>query len=289
MQIYLIAEIGCNHQGNFDRAKELIKLARESGANCAKFQKRENRELFSIEEFLQMHPNQAHAFGKNYGEHREFLEFTIEQHAELKKYCDSLEIDYSASVWELTSAKKIASLNPKFIKIGSPTNFDLEIYKYLAENYNGDLHISLGMTYLAEVEKLYNFLFNDLKIKNKVVFYHCVSGYPIKISDSCMLEILRIRKKFGNCELGFSGHHTGTDLDVVALALGVKYIERHFTFDQNAKGTDHSTSLLPSEFANLRTKLDALSKCLRFKQQDVLLDCEYVQRLKLKKPSELIL
>src|ERR1700756_5757569 len=124
----VIAEIGCNHKGEMEIAKELVKVAKIfCNADVVKFQKRNNRELLTEEQYNAPHPNPANSYGKTYGEHREYLEFTAAQHAELKKFCDELGIVYSTSVWDLTSAKEIAVLNPQLIKIPSACNNNFEM------------------------------------------------------------------------------------------------------------------------------------------------------------------
>jgi N-acetylneuraminate synthase len=113
----IIAEAGCNHKGDMEIAKELIKIAAiYCKADIVKFQKRNNKELLTEEQYNAPHPNPCNSYGDTYGEHREFLEFSVEQHAELKKWCEEYGIAYSTSVWDLTSAKEIASLNPELIK-----------------------------------------------------------------------------------------------------------------------------------------------------------------------------
>ena len=120
---FVVAEIGCNHKGDFEIAKQLIKTAAiYCEADAVKFQKRCNKELFTPEQYNAPHPNPINAYGKTYGEHREFLEFTAAQHAELQQYCKEMGIIYSTSVWDLTSAKEISALNPPFIKIPSACN-----------------------------------------------------------------------------------------------------------------------------------------------------------------------
>lgn len=134
----VIAEIGCNHKGDLGIAKEMIKIASiYCKADVVKFQKRCNHELLTAEQYNSAHPNPANAYGRTYGAHREFLEFTIEQHRELKEFCEQMNIIYSTSVWDLTSAKEITSLNPKFIKIPSACNNHYELLEWLCEYYGG--------------------------------------------------------------------------------------------------------------------------------------------------------
>src|SRR3990167_10864496 len=136
MSIKLVAEIGCNHKGDFKVAKELVDICvNYANVDIIKFQKRNPKELLSVEEYNAPHPNPIHSYGATYGEHREKLEFTIEQHAELKTYIESLGKVYSSSVWDLTSTKEIISLNPKLIKVPSAKNTNKRILQELIENY----------------------------------------------------------------------------------------------------------------------------------------------------------
>ena len=114
----VIAEVGCNHKGDMDIAKELImNAALFCKVDVVKFQKRNPRELLTPEQYAAPHPNPANAYGDTYGAHREFLEFDVDQHKQLKAWCNELGIEYSTSVWDLTSAQDIAPLNPSLIKM----------------------------------------------------------------------------------------------------------------------------------------------------------------------------
>lgn len=280
---FLIAEIGCNHKGSIEIAKELIKTATiYCKADAVKFQKRCNRELLTPEQYNAPHPNPVNSYGKTYGEHREFLEFTVEQHKELKEYCDQMNIIYSTSVWDLTSAKEIAEINPRFIKIPSACNNEYKMLEWLCNNYDGEIHISLGMTTHDEEERLLE-IFEDQGRNKDVVLYACTSGYPVPFEDVCLLEIERIRKAYGDRvkKIGFSGHHLGIAIDVAAYTLGASVVERHFTLDRTWKGTDHAASLEPEGVRKLKRNLMAAYSALHYKEKEVL-DIEMVQRNKLK-------
>nr|WP_288626013.1 N-acetylneuraminate synthase family protein [uncultured Roseburia sp.] len=280
---FVIAEIGCNHKGDMDIAKRLIRTAAiYCEVDAVKFQKRCNRELLTPEQYNAPHPNPANSYGKTYGEHREFLEFTVEQHRELKEYCEEMNIVYSTSVWDLTSAKEIASLHPKFIKIPSACNNHYEMLEWLCDNYEGEIHISLGMTTHEEEEKLIQLF--EKKGRNKdVVLYVCTSGYPVAFEDVCLLEITRVREMYENRvkRIGFSGHHLGIAVDIAAYTLGASVIERHYTLDRTWKGTDHAASLEPEGVRKLKRDLMATYEALHYKEKEIL-DVEAVQREKLK-------
>lgn len=280
---YIIAEIGCNHKGDMVIAKELIKVAKIfCNVDAVKFQKRNNKELLTEEQYNSPHPNPINSYGETYGEHREFLEFNVNQHQELKDFCEDMDITYSTSVWDLTSAKEIASLNPEFIKIPSACNNNTEMLKWLCENYQGEIHISTGMTTKAEIDNLVQqFMSHD---RNKdLVLYNCTSGYPVPFEDVCLLDIKLLLEKYGDVvkHIGFSGHHLGIAVDVAAFTLGANVVERHYTLDRTWKGTDHAASLEPSGMRKLARDLKAVHKALNFKNQDIL-PIEQVQRNKLK-------
>ncbi len=285
----VIAEIGCNHKGEMDIAYKMIKLLgafklldENSYIDAVKFQKRTNRELLSEEEYNAPHPHPENSYGKTYGEHRDFLEFNLEQHKQLKKWCDAEGLIYSTSVWDLTAAKEIVSINPKFIKVPSASNLNFPMLEYLRDEYSGDIHISFGMTNHEEEKKIINF-FKEKNRAKDLVIYACTSGYPVPFEDICLNEIKRIKDTYEKDVkgIGFSGHHLGIAADIGALALGATYFERHFTLNRTWKGTDHAASLEPQGLQKLARDLRNVSMSLTYKKTE-LLDIEEVQRKKLK-------
>lgn len=279
----VIAEIGCNHKGDMNVAREMVMIAATfCKADVVKFQKRHPRELLTEEQYNAPHPNPMHAYGKTYGEHREFLELSTEQHRTLKAWCEEFGVQYSTSVWDITSAKEIAPLNPTLIKIPSACNLHFDMLEYLCDNYAGEIHLSFGMTTQAEEEQIVSF-FEQKKRAKDVVLYSCTSGYPVAFEDICLLEISRLIERFGQRvkEIGFSGHHLGISADIAAMTLGATWIERHFTLDRTWKGTDHAASLEPDGMRRLTRDLHNVAKALNYKQTE-LLDVETVQRAKLK-------
>ena len=265
-------------------AKELLKIAFMQGADYAKFQKRNPKELLTKEQYDAPHPNPRNSYGETYGEHREFLEFSVEQHRELKAYCDELGLGYSCSVWDTTSAKEIVSLKPDLIKVGSPSNQHFEMQAVLRDEYAGDVHISTGMTTKDEVEKIVSFWEQGKgNAKERVILYNCTSGYPVPFQDVCMLELKLLRERFAGRVrgFGFSGHHLGISVDIAAYALGATWNERHFTKDRTWKGTDHAASLEPAGLNKLCRDLKAAWQCMSYKKTDIL-PLEAAQRAKLK-------
>ena len=280
---FIIAEAGCNHMGQMDIAKELIQTAALfCKADAIKFQKRCPKELLTPEQYNAPHPNPANSYGATYGAHREFLEFDVDQHAQLKKWCEEVGIIYSTSVWDLTSAKEIASLHPKFIKIPSACNTHYEMLQWLCDNYEGEIQLSFGMTTHEEEEAIVKLFEKNGRAKD-LILYNCTSGYPVPFKDICLLELLRMRERYeGRVKaIGFSGHHLGIAVDVAAYTLGASFIERHYTLDRTWKGTDHAASLEPDGIRKLVRNLNAVYESLTYKTEEIL-PIEQVQRDKLK-------
>jgi len=279
----IIAEIGCNHMGDFEIAKDLVKLAKACGADYAKFQKRNPKELLTEEQYNTPHPVAYNAYGSTYGAHREFLELSAVQHQSLKRYAESIDIGYATSVWDITSANEIIALEPDFIKVPSACNNNFEMLQLLRDNYNGDVHISFGMTTKEEEEKIIGFFEEKGTAKNRLVVYSCTSGYPVPFGDVCLMEIVRLKNKFAERvkSVGFSGHHLGIAIDIAAYTLGAVWIERHFTKDRTWKGTDHAASLELPGMQKLVRDLYHTYEALNYKQEEIL-PIEAVQRDKLK-------
>lgn len=280
----VVAEIGCNHKGDMEIAYEMIGIA-ATFAKCdyVKFQKRYNRELLTAEEYDAPHPNPRNSFGDSYGEHREYLEFNIDQHKQLQQWCNEFGIGYSVSVWELTSAKEMAGLKPDYIKVPSASNLNLPMLEYLASEYQGDIHISLGMTTQEEEDQIVE-LMEKNNASKRTVLYACTSGYPVPFEQACLMEVSRLKERFGSRvkDIGYSGHHLGIAIDIAAVALGAAWIERHFTLDRTWKGTDHAASLEPDGLRRLVRDIRAAAQALTYKDQSII-DIEIEQRNKLKR------
>merc|ERR1712217_196732 len=247
-------------------------------------QKRCPKELLTPEQYNAPHPNPNNSFGSTYGEHREFLELSVDDHRELQAHCQKIGLEYSCSTWDYTSAKEIVSLNPTLIKVGSPSNTHWEMQRVLRDEYEGEVHISTGMTTKEEMEQIVSFWEEGKgRAKERVVLYNCTSGYPVPFEDVCLLDLRLIQQKFAHRvkAIGFSGHHLGISIDIAAYALGAEWIERHFTKDRTWKGTDHAASLEPGGLAKLVRDLGATYTAMTYKSQDIL-PLEAEQRAKLK-------
>lgn len=285
---FVVCEIGCNHCGKLETALEMVKIAAQfCKVDAVKFQKRNNRELLTPEEYDNPHPNPVNSYGETYGQHREFLEFDLEEHKTLKAACEEWGVVYSSSVWDVASAREIASLDPRFIKIPSAINTNLRVLGQLFGDYGGEIHISLGMTTHQERDRILDLAAKRSREKD-IVLYHCVSGYPVEINELYLCEITNLKNAYADSVkgIGFSGHHKGIAADIAALTLGAEYFERHFTLDRTWKGTDHAASLEPDGMRRLTRDIKSAKEALRHKPREIL-DIEEAQRRKLKRYEDM--
>ena len=279
----VVAEIGCNHMGDLEIAKRMIVVAATfGGADAVKFQKRNNRELLPPEQYDAPHPVPANSYGDTYGAHREFLEFSPDQHRELMETCAAHGVIYSTSVWDVSSAREMAAVGPEFLKVPSASNTHWDLLAVLCDEYKGKIQLSLGMTTRDEEERIVSF-FEQRGRLNDVVLYACTSGYPVPANEVALLEVSRLKNAYGELveAIGFSGHHLGIALDVAAFTLGAEWIERHYTLDRTWKGTDHAASLEPDGLRKLTRDLHAVAEALEYKHTE-LLPIELATRDKLK-------
>jgi len=265
-------------------ARELIKMASLfCEVDVVKFQKRTNRDLLTPDEYNRPHPNPHQSYGSTYGEHREFLEFDVEQHRQLKEWCDAFGVQYSTSVWDRNAAEDMIPLGPSLLKVPSACNIDFEIADVLCESFGGEIHVSMGMSTRGEEEEIVRYYERKGRAESLVI-YACTSAYPVPFEDLGLLEIRRMVEAYGSRvkAIGFSGHHLGIAADVAALALGATVFERHFTLDRTWRGTDHAASLEPDGMRRLARNLRSVAKGLTYKAEEIL-PIELVQRQKLKR------
>ena len=260
----VIAEIGGVHIGNLERAKMLARLAKLANANILKTQKRNPYESVPKELWDKPHPNPYVSYGKTYLEHRINLELSIGQHAELKKYCEEIDIEYSTSIWDLTSAKEIIGLKPKKIKIPSACNMNFTLMNYLFNNYDGEVHVSLGMTTKDEREIIHNYL---KPYRERIVVYHCTSIYPCPFEKLYLLEIKKLKDIYPT--VGFSNHGYGIASDILAMGYGCNYFERHFVDDRAFRHGDAAASLEPDGLRRVCRDLKNVSLAISYRPDEL--------------------
>ncbi len=239
---FLIAEAGINHNGNLKTALKLVKAAKEAGADAIKFQtyttekriKKKHKKIFQILKNCELR----------------YKDFEI-----IKSYCDEKKIIFSSTPFDLEAVDFLSELKIKFIKVAS---FDISnnelIDRILKKNILSI--ISTGMASLKEINNVYN------KFKRKkipVVLLHCISSYPNKKENSYLANIKFLQEKF-NCEIGLSDHSNDIEIPIIARAMGVKYIEKHFKLSKNHKCVDAPVSIDAKKFKQLVKEINQIDK-----------------------------
>ena len=228
----LIAEIGWNHMGDMVLAKDMITAAKESGADFAKFQ------TFDIKR-LKSGPWDTDGRLELYKK----AELTVDQHHELKEYCDKNEIEFLTSVFNKKYLEFLKDLKLHSIKIASMEINNKELISDAEKSYN-QIFISTGASKIEEIEILSKTLTSE-----KFVFFHCVSAYPTPAVNVNLPRINYLKKIFKR--VGYSGHLKGIEDAIGALSYGPEFIEKHFTTDNNLPGRDNQFSILPSQMKTL--------------------------------------
>jgi len=237
--VYIIAEIGQNHQGDINHAKKLIKRAAEAGVNAVKSQKRHTRTLLTPEEYDRPYDS-PNAFAETYGKHRDALELSVEEHLELKQEAERQGLDYFVSPWDPVSARQMNEAGMPLMKIASASITDKETIDAACEG-GVPLIFSTGMSTEDEIEQAANWV-REAEIADRCIL-HCTSTYPAEFNQLNLNYIPILQKKYPDFVIGFSGHHRGISMDIAAVTLGAKIIERHFTLDRTQRGSDHAASL----------------------------------------------
>jgi N-acetylneuraminate synthase/sialic acid synthase len=243
---YVIAEIGHNHQGDIEKAKQLIHSAHEWGANAVKLQKRSNRTLYTRDFYEQPYDNEF-SFGPTYGEHREALELDADEYRELQRYAGELGITFFATAWDFESADFLAELDMPAYKIASGDLKNTPLQRYVAE-IGKPMFLSTGGGTMEDIERAVDTI---LSINERLCVLQCTAAYPAAVEDLNLNVITTLRNRFPNLVIGLSDHQNGIAMALVAYMLGARVIEKHFTLDHAWKGTDHAFSLMPEGLRRL--------------------------------------
>ena len=237
MSIFVVAEVGINHNGDLDICKELIDAAKSSGCDAVKFQKRDINKVYS-QDFLDSKRDSP--WGSTQRDQKEGLELSFKDYQEIDKYCKSKGIDWFASAWDINSQLFLRKFDCKFNKVASAMIVHLPLLEKISEE-GKHTFISTGMSNYDDIQKAI-----DIFHKNKCSFelMHTISTYPMKDEDANLNLIKTLRKKF-NCNVGYSGHEVGIAVSYAAAALGISSLERHITLDRAMYGSDQSASIEP--------------------------------------------
>ncbi len=255
--VFVIAEIGNNHNGDFELAKKSILAAKESGADAVKFQKRDIQKLLS-KEMREMPYENERSFGKTYGEHREKQELSKEQFEELKQYSEELGMVFFATPFDTASADALEEIGVHAYKIASFDVTNLPLLEYVAKKGKPIL-ISTGASTLEEIDRAIETI---LAHNNRLIVNHCTSLYPTP-DEAIDLNMVRVLKeRYRPLPVGYSGHELDILPTLASIALGASTVERHFTVDKKLHGSDHHMSIEPAEFKEMVEGIKRMTKIM---------------------------
>jgi N-acetylneuraminate synthase len=243
MSIYIIAEIGINHNGDIEIAKKLIDAACEAGCDAVKFQKRD-LDIVYTQELL--NSERESPWGTTQREQKEGLEFSKEEYQIIDEYCKEKSIDWFASAWDVNSLDFLKDFDCPKNKIASAMIVDQVFLKAVASE-GKHTFISTGMSTLDQIQSAVN-IFQEANCPFELM--HTVSTYPMKTHHANLRVISTLKDKFG-CDVGYSGHESGLAVSYAAASLGITSLERHITMDRAMYGSDQSASVEPAGLRRL--------------------------------------
>lgn len=250
MSVFVIAEIGINHNGEINIAKDLIKSAKEAGCDAVKFQKR-TIDVVYTKEFLNSFRESP--WGTTQRAQKEALEFGLREYQEIDTYCKEVGIEWFASAWDLESKKFLKRFNCKYNKIASA----MLVYEPLLREVASEkkhTFISTGMSTSEQIDRAVD-IFRKAGCSFELM--HCVSTYPMDDEDANLNRIKTLRERY-KCNVGYSGHEVGgLAISCAAMAFGITSLERHITLDRAMYGSDQAASL---EISGLKMLVGAVRK-----------------------------
>jgi len=237
---YVVAEIGANHQGEMETAREMIRAAAASGADAVKFQKRDNQALFTREAYDAPYESE-NAFGATYGEHREALEFGHDEYIELMAEAKANKVAFFATPWDFPSVDFLEGLDVPVYKVASCDLTNTPLLSYIASMGRPTI-ISTGGGTIEAVDRAVNIV---QSFNTPLCVMQCTSGYPPQFNELNLSVIETFRERYPQATIGYSGHDSGIAMGLISYVLGARIIEKHFTLNRAMKGTDHAFSLEP--------------------------------------------
>jgi len=254
MSIFIIAEIGINHNGDMNICKQLIDIAKNAGCDAVKFQKRTLEEVYSKEQLLS---SRESPWGKTTYDQKNGLEFKLKEYQQIDKYCKKKKIYWFGSAWDLKSQKFLNKFNLKFNKIASAMIIDKNFLNFVASQKKHTF-ISTGMSTMKNISDAVK-IFRKKKCSFELM--HCVSTYPMDDETANLNVINTLKKKF-KCNVGYSGHESGLAISLAASAFGLSSLERHITINRTMYGSDQSASIEPNGLKNLVGSVRKIEKAL---------------------------
>jgi N-acetylneuraminate synthase/sialic acid synthase len=237
---YVIAEIGNNHQGDVEKAKALVHAAKECGVDAVKFQKRDNRTLYTRAYYDAPYDNEQ-SYGATYGEHREFLELAKSDWFELSRYAREEGVAFVSAAFDEPSADLMADLDVDAFKFASGDLLNVPFLRYVADK-GKPMFLSTGGGTLEDIDRAVDAI---LARNDQLSVLHCTAAYPAEVEDLNLSVITALRERYPDLVIGLSDHHNGIAMAPVAFMLGARVFEKHFTLNHAWKGTDHAYSLMP--------------------------------------------
>ena len=235
MSVFVIAEVGINHNGSLKIAKKLIDGAVAAGCDAVKFQKRTIEDVYDA---LDLDRPRDSPWGITNRQQKEGLEFGKQEYDEIDRYCKKKEIEWLASAWDIKSQKFLQQYDLKYNKIASAMLTHIELLEEVAKE-GRHTFISTGMSTLKEIDTAVSiFLRHDCSFE----LMHCNSSYPMPVEDANLRVMDTLRQRYG-CNIGYSGHETGIIVCCAAVSLGATSIERHITLDRAMYGSDQAASM----------------------------------------------
>ncbi|MZH03397.1 MAG: N-acetylneuraminate synthase [Nitrospinae bacterium] len=238
---YVVAEIGINHNGSLDTAKEIIKVSSNAGCHAVKFQKRTVDVVYTPEELARPREN---PFGPTNGDLKRGLEFGLSEYEEIDKYCKELNMDWFASCWDEASVDFIEQFNPPCYKIASASLTDDGLLRH-HRKYERPIILSTGMSTMEEIEHAIEVLGED-----NLVVLHSTSTYPAQLNELNLRMISTLKDKY-NLPIGYSGHEPGLSTTFATAVMGASMIEKHITLDRSMWGSDQAASVEPQGIKKL--------------------------------------
>jgi sialic acid synthase len=254
---FVIAEIGHNHQGSVEKAKELFRAAKDCGVDAVKLQKRDNRTLFTRAAFDAPYDNE-NSFGATYGEHREALELGRDEFAELQAHARELGLTFFATAFDFASADLLADLDVPAFKLASGDLRNTPLLRYVA-GLGKPMVLSTGGATLEDVDRAVDAV---RPLNDRLCILQCTAAYPAAVEDLNLAVITTLRERYPDVVIGLSDHQDGIAMSLVAYMLGARVIEKHFTLSHAAKGTDHAYSLVPEGMRKLVRDLRRVPEAL---------------------------
>ncbi|KZE89929.1 N-acetylneuraminate synthase family protein [Microbacterium sp. TNHR37B] len=251
---YVIAEIGLNHNGDVEIAKQLIDVARRAGADAVKFQKRTPE--IATPAHMRDVPRDTPWGTMSYLEYRYRVEFNREQYVEIGDYATMSGLDWFASPWDVPSVHFLEDLGVVAHKVASASLTDGEMLEALRAT-GKPIILSTGMSTLEQIDRAVQILGTD-----NLILLHATSTYPMEAEEANLRVIPALRERYAGVPVGYSGHERGLQISLAAVALGAVAVERHITLDRTMWGSDHSASLEPAGLEHLVRDIRVIEEAL---------------------------